>query len=436
MLAGAALIAAGHVHAQAVSETELAAQFTQRWPDLRALYEDIHAHPETAFRETRTAALLAGRMRALGFTVTEGVGRTGIVAVYRNGEGPTLLVRTELDGLAMEEKTGLPYASRYQETVDGHAQFTAHSCGHDAHMAAWIGTAGSLLALKDRWHGTLVFIGQPAEEGIGGAEAMVSDGLLTRFPRPDFGLAVHVSPLPAGTVTLKEGAATSSADSLQIVFHGRGGHGSMPSSTIDPIVIGAHFVSDVQTVVSREKDAGTFGVVTVGAFNAGTVGNIIPDTATLRLTLRSYAPEVRQLLRDGVERTARASAMMANAPAPDIVSMGGTGAVMNDIALARRLDAALRPVLGDRLTLVPASAPGSPASEDFSVFIENGVPSVQIGVGGVTEEMRADYRSRGMAPPSNHSPLFHPDPESTIRTSMTALTLGALAILGEAPATP
>ncbi|MET0292210.1 MAG: amidohydrolase, partial [Steroidobacteraceae bacterium] len=294
-------------------------QVQSRYPALFTLYQDLHRNPELGFEEQRTAALLAEEMRKLGFSVTEGVGGTGLVAVLENGSGPTILVRTELDALPMAEKTGLPYASSVPTAM--------HACGHDIHMAVWLGTAQALQALKDQWRGRLVFIAQPAEEGLRGAKAMLADGLLTRFPKPDAGFALHVSPAAAGTVALKAGINTSASDAVEIRFKGRGGHGSMPSATIDPIVIAARFVTDVQTIVSREKDAAEFGVVTVGAFQAGTVANIIPDEALLKLTLRSYSPVVRKQLLDGVRRVANASAAMAGAPAPEVTVVAGTGSV-------------------------------------------------------------------------------------------------------------
>jgi hippurate hydrolase len=268
------------------------------------------------FQEERTAALLAATMRKLGFTVTEHVGKTGIVALYKNGDGPVVLVRTELDALPLEEKTGLPYASHAQQVVDGKPSPTMHACGHDSHMAWWVGTARALLAMKDQWHGTLMFVGQPAEEKIGGAKAMLADGLFTRFPKPDYAFAAHVGPDALGKVAVKQGVVTSASDTITVTFHGQGAHGSMPDKGIDPIVMGAHFVNDVQTVISRQKDPQKFGVVTVGSFNSGFAPNIIPDTAVLKLTLRSFDPDVRKLLVEGVATTAKAASDMARAPAP------------------------------------------------------------------------------------------------------------------------
>jgi len=398
------------------------------YPQLDSLYKDIHAHPELGFHETRTAALLAAKMRKLGFSVTEKVGGTGIVALYRNGPGPTVLVRTEMDALPMEEKTGLPYASRQQQLIDGKPGFVAHSCGHDAHMAWWVGTAEALLAMKDQWSGTLMFIGQPSEETVGGAKAMLDDGLFTRFPKPDYGFAAHVGPAPIGSVVIKDGVVTSASDALQIIFKGRGGHGSMPSATIDPIVIGAHFVSDVQSVISREKDAGAFGVITVGSFQAGTVGNIIPNEAELKLSLRSFTPEVRQLLLDGVTRTANADAAMARARPPEIRHLEGTSAVRNDHDLSTRADALLGQAMGKGVTFISASAPGGAPSEDYSQFIDAGVPSVFFAIGGYDPAMIADYKARGIPLPVNHSPLFAPVPEPTIRTGVKVLALSVLMV--------
>jgi hippurate hydrolase len=427
-IAGAGAAQAAEPFDVAAAKQRIDAVLDKNYPQLDKLYKDIHAHPEVAFQENRTAALLASEMRKLGFQVTEHVGQTGIVALYRNGAGPTVMVRTELDALPMEEKTGLPYASRATQVVGGKTTFVAHSCGHDSHMAWWLGTAEALLAMKDRWHGTVMFIGQPAEEAAGGAKAMLADGLLTRFPKPTYGFAAHVMPLPFNTVTIKDGAVTSAADTVTIVFNGRGAHGSMPDKGIDPIVMGAHFVSDVQTIISREKDPQAFGVITVGTFHAGTANNIIPDTAELKLTLRSYSPDVRKLLVEGVERTAKASAAMANAPAPTITRQEGVGSVVNDSALAARAASVLTSALGDEAIFVPRSAPGWTASEDYSEFIEAGVPSVFFGIGGYDPKMIADYKARGVPVPVNHSPLFAPVPEPSIRTGVTVLTLAVLMV--------
>ena len=403
------------------------------YPDLEALYRDVHAHPELAFQETRTAALLATRMRRLGFEVTEHVGKTGVVAIFRNGAGPVVLVRTELDALPMEEKAGLPYASRAQQVdADGKTTFVAHSCGHDLHMAWWLGAAETLVAMKDRWHGTLMFVGQPAEETIGGARAMVADGLFTRFPKVDYGFAAHVENGVAGTVEVKQGVLTSASDTVLITFKGVGAHGSMPDKSIDPIVEGAHFVDDVQAVVSRQKDPQKFGVVTVGAFNAGAVPNIIPDHADLKLTLRSYDPDVRKVLLEGVTATANAVAQMAHAPPPDIQHPASANPVLNDSALAADLAAALKNALGaERVELVGEDKPGGTASEDYSDLVVAGIArSVYFIIGGYEPATIASYRAKGQAVPVNHSPYFAPAPGPTIRTGVETLTLAVLSVAG------
>src|SRR6195256_6234179 len=253
--------------------------FESDYPKLDALYKDIHAHPELAFQEVKTAAKLAAEMRALGFEVTEKVGRTGLVAIFGNGDGPIILVRTELDALPMEEKTGLDYASRDKTTWNGKETFVAHSCGHDIHMASWVGTAKALLDHKDQWQGTLMFIAQPAEEIGWGAMAMLMDGLFTRFKKPDFAFALHDAPIPHGHLLYRTGVGSSNAPSPPAKFPGRGGAGATPQATIDPVMIAARFIVDVQSVISREKDPTEFAVVSIGAIQSGTAENIIPDDA-------------------------------------------------------------------------------------------------------------------------------------------------------------
>ena len=431
LLAAATLAMIPAAHA-ATPLAAIDAVIDRNWADLDALYIDLHSHPELGFQEQRTAALLAERMRKLGFAVTEHVGKTGIVAVYHNGAGPVAMVRTELDALPMEEKTGLAYASRVQAADEtGRQTFVAHSCGHDNHMAAWIGTAEALVALKDRWHGTLLFVGQPAEELVSGGKAMLADGLFTRFPKPDYGFAAHVGTGLAGTVVVKQGPMTSAVDTILITFKGVGSHGSMPDKGIDPIVEAAHFVTDVQSVVAREKDPFKFGVVTIGSFHAGSVSNIIPDHADLQLTLRSYDPDVRRVINEGVERTARAEADMARAPAPDIRHTFTAGPVINDPALASATATRLTAALGARVQFLPESAPGWTASEDYSEFVSAGMPhSVYFAIGGYPQDVIDRYKAAGKPLPVNHSPLFAPDHTSTIRTGIEVLTLAVLGVTG------
>ncbi|MBT8631384.1 amidohydrolase [Polynucleobacter paneuropaeus] len=405
-------------------------QVDRTYPTLEVLYQDIHAHPEIAFDEKRTAAKLAAEMRALGFTVTEGVGKTGLVAIYENGAGPTIMVRTELDALPMEEKTGLPYASRAKAISNGNESFVAHSCGHDVHMASWVGTASTMVALKDQWRGRLMFVAQPAEETLQGAHAMVVDGLFTRFPKPDVALAIHTNGEVAfGRVQYRSGPAYSAADTFEITFKGRGGHGSAPHKTIDPIVIAAHFVTDVQTIVSREKDPREFGVITLGAFQAGTVANIIPDQAVVRGTLRSYTPEVGSLLRDGVRRMAIAAAAMSSAPEPHINIVEGVSSVINDEDVIQRVDAAIKSVLGpDQVDIARPQTP----SEDFSVYAAQGVPSLTMSIGVYPPELiAAAAQPGGKKPASNHSPYFAPVPEPSIKTGVKVTTSALLTLMGK-----
>jgi len=426
LLTSVALCSALPAHAEldvARLKAAIGAAIETDYPRLDAIYKDIHAHPELAFQEVKTAAKLAAEMRAIGFEVTEQVGKTGLVAIYRNGNGPTVMVRTELDALPMEEKTGLPYASRDKTTWQGRETFVAHSCGHDIHMASWLGTAKTLVSLKDQWHGTLMFIAQPAEEIGAGAMAMLWDGLFTRFPKPDFAFGLHDGPFPYGHINYRVGVGSSNSDSLAIKFHGRGGHGAAPQQTIDPVLIAARFIVDVQTVISREKDPIEFGVVSIGAIHGGTAENIIPDEVVVRGTIRSFKPEVRAKMAAGIERTAKAVAAMSDAPPPDISITEGAKAVMNDPALVATAEKALKAAFGDKFR----TSPPVTASEDFSEFADSGVPSMFFHI-GVYEPERVAAALNGTAPPlpPNHSPLFAPVPKPTIQTGVEAMTLAVL----------
>jgi amidohydrolase len=398
------------------------ASFEADYPNLDALYKELHAEPELAFQEVKTAARLAAEMRALGFDVTEKVGRTGLVAIYRNGEGPTIMVRTELDALPMEEKTDLPYASRVMTTRNGKETFVAHSCGHDVHMANWVGTAKTLVGLKDQWRGTLMFIAQPAEEIGAGAMAMLAEGLFTRFKKPDFAFALHAGGYPHGYVNYRVGAGSSSYDGLYIQFRGRGGHGAMPQRTIDPVMMAARFIVDVQTVISREKDPTEFGIISIGAINSGTAENIIPDDAVVLGTIRSFKPEVRTKMLAGIERTAKAVAAMSDAPAPYIQLTEGPKAVINDPELVATAEKALKAAFGERLRLSPPNT----TSEDFSAFAGSGVPSMMFNIGVYDVEKWTAANKSGTPLGANHSPQFAPVPKPTLQTGITAMTIAVL----------
>lgn len=403
------------------------AQITRNYPHVEAIYKDIHAHPELSFEETRTAKKLAAEMRSLGFEVTEGVGKTGVVALLRNGAGPVVMMRTELDALPMEEKTGLPYASRVKAMFQGKETFVAHSCGHDLHMAAWVGVAKTLAALKGEWKGTLMFVAQPAEETMGGAKAMLADGLFTRFPKPDAAFALHTWPMAYGEVGFNSGPVTSNVDTFEAVFRGRGAHGSGPDKAIDPVLIASRFVVDVQGVVSREKDPFQFGVFSVGAIQGGSSGNIIPDTVELRGTIRSYDPAVRSKIRDGVQRTAKAAAAMAGAPEPDVRVVPGGDATINNAQLVERTEAVLKASFDP--DKVKRMLPITP-SEDFAEYGAAGVPSMFFLVGvDDPKEVDASKHPGGKPLPSNHSPFFAPVPEPSIKTAMKAMSLAVLATL-------
>jgi amidohydrolase len=409
------------------------------YPSLDALYIDLHKNPELSLHEEKTAAKLATRLRALGFEVTENVGGHGIVGVLRNGAGPTVLVRTDMDALPIKEQTGLAYASTISTKNDaGETMPVMHACGHDIHMASWVGAATLLAQAKDEWHGTLVFVGQPAEEMLQGAELMIKDGLLTRFPKPNFILGVHDTQLlPSDQVGVVAGPASAASNAVDITFYGKGGHGAAPHRTIDPLLIAARTVVTLQTIVSREVNPFDPAVVTVGTFHAGSKRNVIPDEAKLELTVRSYKPEVQKQLLAAIERIAKAEAAAARAPREPAVVVDAREAsevVFNNPALAARLTTALRRGLGDA-SVVPIEP--TTASEDFGVFGRvAGVPSIQLRLGAVEPVEFAKAKAEGKLVPGPHSPLFAPDRERTIRTGVAAFTLSVLELLGHPAGAP
>ncbi len=402
------------------------------YPSLDALYQDLHRTPELSLHEEKTAAKLAAKLRALGFDVTEKVGGTGIVGLLRNGKGPTVLLRAELDALPVKEETGLAYASAVTAKDDSGASVpVAHACGHDVHMTAWIGAATLLARAKDRWRGTLVMMGQPAEERGLGARAMLADGLLTRFPRPDFAVAVHDQPAyAAGQVAHRAGFLMANIDTIEVVIHGKGGHGARPQETVDPVVIAARTVLSLQTLVSREIDPTDPAVVTVGSIHGGTKSNIIPDSVTLQITVRSYKDEVQKHLRDGIARIARAEAAAAGAPKEPTVTVSDEAAhaTWNDPALDARLAAALSRALGKENVV---EALPQMVSEDFSELGRAGIPAVELWIGAAEPKALAKATAEGRKLPGLHSSGFAPDREPTIRTGVTVLTVSALELLGK-----
>ncbi|MFZ0687085.1 MAG: amidohydrolase [Terriglobales bacterium] len=388
------------------------------YPAAHELYVDLHQSPELSSHETQTAAKIAARLRALGYEVTEGVGGTGVVAILKNGAGPTVMLRTELDALPVEEKTGLAYASKVHAKDDaGHEVPVMHACGHDLHMAALVGTADIMAHSKPSWQGTLMLIAQPAEETISGAKRMIDDGLFTRFPKPAVGVALHVGNyLPAGEVGITPGTYNTNADSLKITIYGKGGHGSAPHSTIDPIVIAARTILALQAIVSREVKPGEMAVVTVGYIRAGTKNNIIPDEAELGLTVRTFKTDVRKQVLAAIARITKAEALAGGATKePLIEHPEWTDSVYNDPALAERLRTPLEAALGKGNVIT--TEPITP-SEDYAFFVEQGVPSLYMSLGGADPQKYAESKSNGVMLPSNHSPYFAPDVDPALHTGI------------------
>lgn len=421
--------------ADAALQDAVRAKVAAEYPSLEAIYFDLHAHPELSFVETRTAGIVAEELRALGIEVTEKVGITGVVGVLHNGDGPTVLVRADMDALPIKEETGLPYASAVvMKDFSGKEQPAMHACAHDAHITGLIGTARVLAATKDRWSGTVVFIAQPAEEIGAGARAMLMDGLFKKFPRPDHVLALHVGgDMAAGQLATLEGPSYANVDSLDITVRGLGGHGARPHSTRDPIVLAAQIVTALQTIVARELKPGTPAVVTVGSINGGTKHNIIPAEVKLQLTLRSYNEDVANHLITSIKRICENTARAAGVPEnllPVITVFGErTPLTYNDPALTRRVDAALRGWFpAEQFEAIEAATYG----EDFSEYGRTlpKIPITIFWVGGSDPEKLAAGRRSGQLVPSNHSAFWAPLPEPTLKTSVTAMSAAALELLG------
>ncbi|HTI87318.1 MAG TPA: M20 family metallopeptidase [Alphaproteobacteria bacterium] len=396
-------------------------------PDLETLYKDVHSHPELSMHETRTAGLAAERLRAAGYEVTTGVGKTGVVGVLRNGDGPTVMLRADMDALPVEEATGLPYASKATATDSGgNAVPVSHMCGHDMHVT-WLAGATKLLAeARPTWRGTLLAVFQPGEETAQGARAMIDDGLLDRFPKPDVVLGQHVMVGPAGTVAGSAGPITSAADSLQIRLFGRGAHGSMPQASIDPVVMAASAVLRLQTVVSREVAATDAAVLTVGVLQAGTKENVIPDEAIIKLNVRTFDAGVREHVLGAIERIVNAEAAASGAPRkPEITTLDRYPLNMNDKSASNRIAEAFRGYFSpDR---VRHTGP-APASEDFGCFgTAWQVPSVFWFVGGTDPDTYAQAKAANRLNeiPVNHSPKFAPVIHPTLRTGVEALVIAA-----------
>lgn len=396
---------------------------------LGALFTWFHTHPELSFLETNTSKTLAKEIRAYGFDVTEGVGGTGVVAVMKNGEGPTVLIRADMDGLPLKEDSGLSYSSTVtQIDIDGVEKPVMHACGHDVHITSLVGAAKQLAARKDAWAGTLILVGQPAEERIGGARAMIEDGLYERFPKPDYAIAFHVSAdTPTGKILVPLDIVASSSDSVDILVHGVGTHGAYPHMGIDPVLVASQIVVTLQSVVSRSIAPLDPGVITVGAFHGGAKHNIIGDKVEMQLTVRSDSPEVRTQLLDGIDRVAKGVAISLNVPEdlmPEVTrsTTESTPPTINDADTAQRLRDAFTASLPEG-TLYSQPRDGMGA-EDFAYFVtpESGVKGVYFSVGGTPE---ADVDSA----PSHHSPFFKIDPEPSVKLGTEAMVVGAMALM-------
>jgi hippurate hydrolase len=414
---------------EAISKTSAAvlANLGGLLPGLESVYKDLHAHPELSMQETRTAGIAADRLHGAGYEVTAGVGKTGVVGLLRNGEGPTVMLRADMDALPVQEATGLPYASKVSATDStGKIVPVMHACGHDMHVTWLVGAATLFAKSRDAWKGTLMAVFQPAEETAAGAQAMIDDGLFQRLPKPDVVLGQHVMSLPAGIIAGRAGATTSAADSLQIRLFGRGAHGSMPEASIDPVVMAAATVLRLQTIVSREVAANEAAVITVGALQAGTKENVIPDEAVIKLNVRTFDEGVRKRVLAAVERIVNAEAA---ARKPEITTLDRYSLVMNDPEATKRVGDAFR--LHFSADRVQETQPTT-ASEDFGSFgAEWGAPSVFWFVGGIDAGIYAKAKKDGRIGeiPTNHNPRFAPVIHPTLETGVETLVVAAAAWL-------
>ena len=409
--------------AAAPAGSQTNAEINAYFSDLQTLYQDLHRNPELAFQEVQTAAKLAARLRALGYDVTTGVGRTGIVGILKNGAGPTVMLRTELDALPIAEKTGAPFASTVvTKNLAGATVPVMHACGHDLHMTAWSGTAKWMADHRQQWHGTLMLVGQPAEETIGGAEAMLKDGLFQRFPKPDYVIGLHDDDsMPAGTIGFHPGPFRAMSISPTVTLYGRGGHGAMPYNTIDPVVMAARAVTALQTIVSRENDPMNPVVLTIGSIHGGTQANVIPDEVTLGLNIRTYSDETQTRVLAAVARIVKAEAAASGAPREPTITMPESGhVVVNDPALTRRVAAALQKAIGAQTVV---EMPAKMTSEDFAEYGRAGVPSVLLHIGAVNAAKLADARRTGIPVPAPHSPEWLPELEPTLKAAVRGETV-------------
>jgi len=427
-----ALLFAGSLSAHGAAP-DLTADIGGDYPYLKALYTHLHSNPEISLQEEKTSTRMAEELKSIGYSVTTGVGGYGVVGVLKNGTGPTVLIRTDTDGLPVLEKTGVPHASTVT-TVDDNGKTVPvmHACGHDVHMTSFIGTARRLAAMQDTWQGTLVMIAQPAEERVLGAKAMIDDGLFERFPRPDYNIALHVSPaLAAGEIGLVAGFSLANVDSVDIAIKGISGHGAYPHTTKDPVVLGAQIVMALQTLVSRETSPLEAAVVTVGSFHAGTKHNIISDSAHLQLTVRSYKDDVRKNLLKGIKRIAHAQGVSLGLPENllPVVTVGeSTPATYNDPTLTKRIHDTLAGVFGKDKVHMQSPVMGA---EDFAHYgrVEPKIPSLIFRLGTVSAANITAAEAGTLRLPSLHSSYYAPDLEPSIKAGVTAMTNAVLELL-------
>jgi amidohydrolase len=401
---------------------------TERLPELISLYTHLHTHPELSRQEVETSKRIAEELTKAGAVVTTNVGKLGVVGLLKNGDGPVVLVRTDMDALPVTEDTGLPYASKVTTRDQaGREVGVMHACGHDIHMTSFIGTARWLADHRDRWSGTVVMVGQPAEEAVDGARAMLADGLYSRFPKPDFALALHCrADGPIGTVQHCSGPTLASSTSISITIRGKGGHGAWPHRTVDPIVLSALVIVDLQTIVSREIDPGEPAVVTVGSIHGGTKHNIIPDEVKLQLTLRSFSEPVRQQLIAGIKRRVFALAQAHQAPEPTVLVEEGTPPTINTPALVEQVVPAFVEALG-----AANVNPAKPVlgAEDFALYTEGNVPICMFWLGTLSAERLAAAAAKGETPPALHSAKYYPEPGPSISTGIRAMTAAVVKLL-------
>jgi amidohydrolase len=400
--------------------------------ELIALYQYLHSHPELSLKEVNTAKRVADELGKAGAEVTTGVGKLGVVGVLRNGQGPTVLVRTDLDALPVTETTGLPFASRVTTTDDdGNTVGVMHACGHDVHMTTLVGTARWLADHKDGWAGTVVLIGQPAEEKVGGAKLMLADGLYSRFPKPDYALALHVKEdLEVGKIGYCPGPAFAGSTGVDVIVRGKGGHGAAPHQTVDPVVLAAMMIVDWQTIVSREIEPIQPCVLTVGSIHGGSKHNIIPSEVRLQLTLRAFRDDVRDSLIAGLKLRSEALARAHRAPAPSISVLDATPPTINTPGLVSRVVPALARAVGEANVVAIDPTMGA---EDFGLFSQGGVPIFMFRLGVIPSDRMAEARARGETLPSLHSPFFRPDAPAALRVSVRAMTAAVTELLPKKP---